>query len=611
MRKVVVVLAAMLMASAALAGTNVVRSHVSAIVTPSATVDIAGLSAKLTAMYGNAAGSSYLGSEVCLGCHNGNTNFPSDKHGWKTTRHSQMLRRPLGQYALQDGLGVIANQAHDPVKDDFQMGVDLSTVGAFAAYGANAAKLSYDAAADKYYMTIGTLKCQVVATVAGSSDQDGQRYLLRIPVTDTDTKLSKSLYFAPVTYSRLQGWQPGNAAPAKTGWYDASYNPIYNASTTSSQFATNSSLSNHTKSCVGCHTTGIRSISKNAAGEYIYQGFYATLYNANDPMYVDYNGDGNLLLTSIGCESCHGPGAQHVLGGGDITKIVNPADLTGAQSAEICGRCHIRGKSVPAGTYAWPYHDDTGTDWIPQPAGTTWTPLASFQGTGALTYWGDGVLPSNSRPWDQYMLSAHALTHYGQNGSSEPCAACHSLHSKRQASQLKTSITDAQTGLKIPTSPEDDTLCLACHATHGPFAGITKAQVADFANNEEAIGAVVSAHTGHPFAPERMMGLSRCTTCHMSAGGGHTWFATAPENTVKYATSGLTNATTGKYVGYPNACAQSCHAGMVNIFGLGYDAAAVAGTTVDWTGAFEVSLATKLEYYYGPGGTWWNTTPTP
>ena len=43
MRKVLVVLAAMLLASTALAGTNLVRSHLTATVTKGATVDIAGL----------------------------------------------------------------------------------------------------------------------------------------------------------------------------------------------------------------------------------------------------------------------------------------------------------------------------------------------------------------------------------------------------------------------------------------------------------------------------------------------------------------------------------------------------------------------------------------
>jgi len=592
MRKVAVVLAAMLLASAALAGTNVVRSHLSGPVTKEVSVtDVAAITAKLTSLYGNAAGSSYVGSDYCQACH-GFSNF-------KGTRHAQMVRRPLGKWTLVDGKGVIANQAHWKV-DDFQAAVDLSTVGAFSAYGANAPKLSYDAASDTYWMTVGALKCKVVATVAGSSDQD-QRYLLRVPVTDTDTKLSKALYFAPAQYSRTQGWTPAS------GWYDTSYNPKFTASTTSSQLVASGGPSSHTKNCIGCHATGIRSLTINTAGEAVYQGFFATLYAADDPMYVDYNGDGNLLLTSIGCESCHGPGANHIMSADKVAnpQIVNPGKLTGAQSAEICGQCHIRGKSVPAGTFAWPYHDDTGTMWQPQPVGTTWVPLASYQGTGALNYWGDGKLPSNSRPWDQYVLSAHATTKYGLNGSSEPCVACHSPHSKRQTAQLRTSITNAQTSTTMPTSPENDTLCLACHATHGPFASITYAQVKDYANNEEAIGKVVATHANHPYAPERMMGLGNCIECHMSSTAGHTWMVTKPEDTIKYATSGLKNST-GAYIGYPNACADSCHNTRVNLFGLGMDPA-----TSTWTAKFDTDNATVLQTYYGPGGTWWNTTPTP
>ena len=599
MRKVLVVLAAMLLASSALAGTNLVRSHVSATVTKGASVDIAGLSARLTALYGNAAAASYVGSEVCLACHAGQY----DKSGWKHTRHSQMLRRPLGQFTLQDGKGVIANQAHQTV-DDFKVGVDLSTVGAFSSYGANAPKLSYDAASDTYYMTIGTLKCQVVATIAGSSDQDGQRYLLRVPVTDTDTKLSKALYFAPVAYSRLQGWQPGNALPAKTGWYDASYNPLYGASTTSSQLASNSSLSSHTKNCVGCHVTGVRSMSINAAGEAQFQGYYATVYNANDPMYVDYNGDGNLLLTSIGCESCHGPGAQHILGQGDPAKIVNPATLTGAQAAEVCGRCHIRGKSIPAGLYGWPYNETTNTDWIPQQK-DSWVELTTFQGTGALTYWGDGVLPKNPRPWDQFVLSAHGKTHYGQNGSAVACNECHDLHDKQQTAQIVTSRQGegSASSLTIPTSPENDSLCLSCHVPY-TFPTLTPAMVADFENNRDAIANAVSAHSNHPFAPERMMGLSNCIDCHMSASAGHTWIPTKPEDTVKYATSGVQDAK-GNYIGYPNACAESCHNNRVNLFGYGLDPTVGSATGTAWTAPYETTLATKLEYYYGIGGHWW------
>ncbi|GAW91796.1 multiheme C-type cytochrome [Calderihabitans maritimus] len=46
----------------------------------------------------------------------------------------------------------------------------------------------------------------------------------------------------------------------------------------------------------------------------------------------------------IGCEACHGPGAEHVAAGGDKSKIKVDS------SAALCGQCHIRGEKekIPA-----------------------------------------------------------------------------------------------------------------------------------------------------------------------------------------------------------------------------------------------------------------------
>ncbi len=40
------------------------------------------------------------------------------------------------------------------------------------------------------------------------------------------------------------------------------------------------------------------------------------------------------------CESCHGPGKAHVDGGGEASKIVNPAKLDAKASAKTCLACH-------------------------------------------------------------------------------------------------------------------------------------------------------------------------------------------------------------------------------------------------------------------------------
>ena len=49
--------------------------------------------------------------------------------------------------------------------------------------------------------------------------------------------------------------------------------------------------------------------------------------------------------------------------------------------------------------------------------------------------------------------------------------------------------------------------------------------------------------------------------------------------------------------------AVGCHNSLVNLFGLGLK----SGTA--WNTTYDQSLAKTLQKYYGPGGTWWNTTP--
>ncbi len=40
------------------------------------------------------------------------------------------------------------------------------------------------------------------------------------------------------------------------------------------------------------------------------------------------------------CENCHGAGSEHVAGGGDVTKIFNPAKASAKDVDAKCLSCH-------------------------------------------------------------------------------------------------------------------------------------------------------------------------------------------------------------------------------------------------------------------------------
>jgi hypothetical protein len=144
---------------------------------------------------------------------------------------------------------------------------------------------------------------------------------------------------------------------------------------------------------------------------------------------------------------------------------------------------------------------------------------------------------------------------------------------------------------------------LACHANQeDEFAGITKQMVVDYEENRAEIAEIVERHTYHPYGPERQMGLSRCSGCHMPRTAKtainydvrlHTFESIPPEKTLFYQDKG----------GMPNSCAVTCHRNIVDFFPNGFDED--IGT---WTEESDKTLAEWLLEYHGPGGKWWDTS---
>lgn len=578
MKKHVVVMAVALLATTAMAGDGLVRSHLPRAGEPQAPAALLQAGA-MAAMQANqtAAGNAYVGSEFCIACH-------STHAGWRETKHAQALRRPMAQYEGVAGKGPVNDYDQDGT-NDFRQGLDFNQIASvFDKYKPNAPKLSIEGST--YFVSIGAAKMPVVFTQGGTGEWK-QRYGVRLPVSDLAAAASAEVYMTPIQYNEAtHGYVLYNDA----NWYDqTTLQPKWTPGMTSSQVSAHGGT--YSKKCIGCHTTGFRELSQTPTGEWVARNNVAVLFAPDDPGYFDYDGDGLAEMVNIGCESCHGPGGRHVLGGGDPSKIVNPAELDTQAANEVCGQCHIRVRSVPAGTHEWPYNDSTKEQWVPGSGQA----LAGFF-TDAGGYWPDG---QHSKQHHQQYEDLYRSTKPTFQFHPVRCSECHNPHSKTANSyQIVDHIVDG--GLSIPTSNDNNTLCLACHATQGAFDAVTKEQVAAYDENVGHIGEVVSAHAHHPYGPDRAMGLARCSTCHMPKVAttavaydihSHTFEPIAPEKTVRYQPQG----------GMPNACAVSCHATKVNSFGLGLDPA--IGT---WNATFDIDLANALMTYYGPGGLWWD-----
>jgi hypothetical protein len=250
----------------------------------------------------------------------------------------------------------------------------------------------------------------------------------------------------------------------------------------------------------------------------------------------------------------------------------------------------VQAGSFPTKKWGFTFNETTNTPFrvaIPMPD------LTQYQVSKGVK-WPDGVAYSTERI-DSYYSSGH---YNGSHGI--PCWDCHNVHSRRAEYQLRTSITSS-TGLRIPTSIENDSFCLACHATHGDFSTITKEQVAAWDANFEVLRNSIEAHTNHPYGATRELGLSNCVGCHMA--NNHTFIPSRPESTIAF--KDVSTSTTVK--GNINSCSADCHRGKVILWS---DVPAnLTYTDKLYNGENEIKLANYLVQYFGPGGVWWNTTP--
>lgn len=230
------------------------------------------------------------------------------------------------------------------------------------------------------------------------------------------------------------------------------------------------------RNCAGCHATGVTIKIKDFLNDPNPDHQYKSVVTSWD--YKDLN---------ITCERCHGPGSEHAKTS-DKTKIIMPKYLTAKAGNELCGQCHGNhdGRSQnPKGifkpAYDGNYKDTLGHGFFVPGVYNLETFFANYEKptTNLSPNWKEGAFHA----WpDQIHARSHSMelselrrsAHYNNSLEKLTCYTCHDAHSLAGGpASLPVDGYDFAT-----MSYGNNVLCLACHATRGPFENISKDDVA-------------------------------------------------------------------------------------------------------------------------------------
>ncbi|MHB9145868.1 MAG: ammonia-forming cytochrome c nitrite reductase subunit c552 [Symbiobacteriia bacterium] len=279
-------------------------------------------------------------------------------------------------------------------------------------------------------------------------------------------------------------------------------------------FVASTSTANWEAGCAGCHTVGFNVITKKFADE------------------------------NIGCESCHGPGRDHILGQGDPTRIVS------STSSEVCGQCHTSGK-MPNGT-GWPVGFRPGMT-----VAETGYQFAKVDPTRPATSYS-----SHTRQYPFLVVTGHegALPGLKTSGhASDRCLECHSADYRASVeagspitlAQAKESITcvvchdpHEETGNPAQLRTSREAVCADCHNSEIPVGSTYKPGTTVHHPNREFLNGYGAIDIPNTLSVHYAQGVT-CVDCHM-VNGTHEFKAILPKD--------------AKATGSSDSC-DSCHTG--------------------------------------------------
>jgi len=430
---------------------------------------------------------TYIGSSLCLACH-------KDKAGVKQTLHKLGIMVPKSPSGLQD---LTQFSSTTNLDQDFYAGLKRfetgttlyyygysgGTAGSFKTLPTNptAAQLG---SGQPVYFTLelsktasGVYQVKFNNLITPTDPLNGivrkvdltyggglhkQRYM---------TKIGTSTYILPLqfdpqgsdssTESRRFQWIEYDTVGKK--WWNPTSNTFIDPNTDATGKKKSFDIF-----CAGCHYTGY-SVTKNGDNSF-------TASAASDFKGEVHPVTGTKQEMNIGCESCHGPGSEHMDAGGLGKSILTPQNLTPEREVQICAQCHTRTNANDKdGLKLENPLDKNNKMMLPGTSRANFL-ANNIVGYDTTAFWGD---------------NKHAKKHHSQatefiqtkkyrNGTMlMTCASCHNLHAPG-------------TDRHQMSGTSDNSLCISCHSA------------------KKDVKAHMDATTGYNMGPGTL-----CIECHL------------------------------------------------------------------------------------------------
>jgi predicted CXXCH cytochrome family protein len=213
---------------------------------------------------------------------------------------------------------------------------------------------------------------------------------------------------------------------------------------------------------------------------------------------------------NVGCEKCHGPGADHIQHPGGAT-IVNPARIDPIRAIDVCIQCHSQGQPlsnpIQGKYYDWPVGFHVGDD-----LKRYWKLEPHKLGETSFTHFPDGTAHKNRMQGNDFASSVmytRGIT----------CFSCHDVHGTENNADL---IKPANViclechGPKSPNGPH--TASLQDHTHHKEGSSGNECVACHMPQIAQTIANVnVRSHTFRfipPSATDSLKIPNPCTSCH-------------------------------------------------------------------------------------------------